>query len=56
MSKGSNSSGGGCGCISIIAACLFVWALVFGVTVGGKHYGFSGCDCNGVHVETGGGK
>lgn len=52
MSKSGNN-GGGCGRISLIAACLFVWALVFGVNVGGKHYGLSGCDCNGVQIDTG---
>ncbi len=45
---------GGCvGCIGTIVVLIAVWALIFGVTVGGKHYGVGGCDCNGVHVDTG---
>ena len=54
MSKSSGttrSAGGGCGCISIIVTCLALWALLFGVTYGGKHSDVS-CSCNnGVEVE-----
>lgn len=27
--------------------------LIFGVTVGGKHYGVKGCDTDGLHFDTG---
>ena len=37
------SSGGCCGCFAVPVFVLFMWALVFGVTVGGRHYGISGC-------------
>lgn len=41
----SEAKSGGClGCIGIILAILIMWALLFGVTVGGKHYGLSSCD------------
>lgn len=46
----SSSSGGGCGCITIVVTCLFFWALIFGVTVGGKHYGLSCSTEHGVQV------
>src|SRR5262249_21799097 len=40
------------GCITTIVLCVVAWALIFGVTVGGKHYGMSGCDTDhGVKVD-----
>jgi hypothetical protein len=53
MSEGNSSSnsGGGCGCISIIATVLVLWALFFGVTVGGKHYELRCSDEPGVVIE-----
>lgn len=43
--------GSGCGCLSAIVFLILIWALVFGVTIGGKHYGLS-CTCErGVVVE-----
>jgi hypothetical protein len=43
---------GGVGCVTTILACVALWALVFGVTVGGKHYGMAGCDSNsGVTID-----
>lgn len=42
-SSDGGSSGGCCGCFAVPVFVLFVWALVFGVTVGGRHYGISGC-------------
>jgi hypothetical protein len=52
MSK--KTGGSGCGCISLIATCLFVWALIFGVTIDGKHYGMNGCDSDkGVVIDKG---
>jgi hypothetical protein len=46
MSKtsSSGSGGGGCGCFSAILVIVALWALCFGVTIDGKHYGLSGCD------------
>ncbi len=35
------------GCITIILGILALWALVFGVTIDGKHYGVAGCSCDG---------
>ena len=46
---GENDSGGCTGCLTTIGVVVLLWALVFGVTIGGKHYGFSGCSscsCN----------
>lgn len=38
------------GCITIIIYVTILWALVFGVTYGGKHYGIA-CSCErGVEV------
>lgn len=49
--NGGRSSDGGCGCLSIVVFCLLMWALVFGVTVEGKHYAI-GCSCDeGVAVR-----
>lgn len=40
------------GCIGTVLLVVAVWALIFGVTVGGKHYGVSGCDTDhGVKVD-----
>jgi len=43
---------GGClGCIGTVVAIIVLWALIFGVTIGGQHYGLN-CSCNdGVEVE-----
>lgn len=43
-----DQSGGGCGCgcVSVVLLIFALWALCFGVTIGGKHYGVAGCDCN----------
>jgi hypothetical protein len=47
----SSNDGGGFGCLGIIVGVIVIWALVFGVTVDGNHYGLS-CSCNdGVTVE-----
>lgn len=41
------------GCLPLVISCLVLWALLFGVTIDGKHYGVS-CSCeNGVTVESG---
>lgn len=44
---------GGClGCVGFILACILVWALLFGVTVSGKHYGIKDCSCaHGVEID-----
>ena len=42
----------GCsGCLSVIVMILGLWALVFGVTYEGKHYGISCSTERGVEVE-----
>jgi len=47
----SESSGGGCGCLSITLFVILVWALVFGVTWNGVHHEI-GCSCDhGVEVR-----
>ena len=47
----SHSDNDGCGCLSLIALCLVVWALFFGVTIGGKHYGLSCTRKEGVRID-----
>jgi hypothetical protein len=47
----TGSSGGGCGCLSIILFVMLVWALVFGVTIDGRHYGISCSMARGVEVS-----
>ncbi len=55
MSEGGTSVHVGCGgCLVTIILIIVAWAFLFGVTVGGVHYGISGCDdSNGVSVDTG---
>jgi hypothetical protein len=45
----------GCGgCLGTILIVVIVWALLFGVTIGGHHYGLDECSCDkGVVVHTG---
>ena len=39
------------GCVMVIVALIILWAILFGVTVGGQHYGLD-CSCDqGVQVE-----
>lgn len=47
----SGNGGSGCGCISIILTVIFLWALIFGVTVSGKHYGLSCSSEHGVEIN-----
>lgn len=47
----SSSGGGGCGCLSIVLFVILMWALCFGVTVGGHHYGFDMSCEKGVEVQ-----
>ena len=36
----------------IILGILLIWALLFGVTIGGKHYGLKGCSFDhGVQID-----
>jgi hypothetical protein len=51
-----DDDGGGCGCwgcFSVVFALLLAWALLFGVTVGGRHYGMSCSMDRGVEVRWG---
>ncbi len=46
------NSGSGCGCFGLVLGVLALWALIFGVTVNGKHYGISGCSVDsGVKID-----
>lgn len=51
--SGDSGNGGGCfGCLGFILICVAFWALLFGITVSGKHYGISGCSCDkGVEID-----
>ncbi len=52
MSAEGSEKGCTLGCFPFVLSCLVLWALIFGVTVGDKHYDLS-CSCNhGVNVET----
>lgn len=55
MSKKS-SGGTGCagiGCLGPTLGILLLWALLFGVTVNGQHYGLSGCSRDsGLEIDT----
>ena len=52
MSEDSGENGGCLGCLSVIVLIFAVWALVFGVTINGKHYGISSCSCErGVEID-----
>jgi hypothetical protein len=49
--KPSSSGGSPFGCLAVIATLFVLWALVFGITVGGRKYEV-GCSCDrGVVVE-----
>jgi hypothetical protein len=42
------------GCLGIVVILIALWAVVFGVTVDGKHYGLTSCKTDGgVHIDTG---
>lgn len=46
--KKNDGDGGGCGCgcfgcLSFIAAVFVLWALIFGVTIAGRHHAITGC-------------
>lgn len=47
----SDNNSGGIGCLPLILFGFLIWALLFGLTVDGKHYGVS-CNCaDGVKVS-----
>jgi len=48
----SESSGGGCGCFSLVFFILFVWAILYGVTFDGKHYELSCSETRGVSFDS----
>jgi hypothetical protein len=48
-----NGDDGGCGCLGFIAFLIVLWALVFGVTIDGKHYGLSCSVAQGVEIQWG---
>lgn len=42
----------GPGCFTFVLGVIALWALLFGVTVGGKHYGLRSCSCDrGVEID-----
>lgn len=45
------SSGGGCGCLGVIITVIVIWALLFGVTVGGEHYILNCSGDQGVSID-----
>lgn len=48
MSNSDNNTG----CLGLILTIILVWALLFGITINGKHYGLHGCDgSNGVIID-----
>jgi hypothetical protein len=44
----SSAGGGGLGCLGSIAVFFVLWALIFGITVDGRHYEVdcTGCTCD----------
>ncbi len=51
MTQGYQASGSPVGCLSLIITVILVWALIFGVTLDGKHYGLD-CSCaHGVTIQ-----
>lgn len=56
MGDGSSSKkkvGDGCGCLGIVFFGIVMWALLFGVTVGDRHYGIGCSTDRGVEVKWG---
>ncbi len=48
-----DDSGGCCGCITIILMGILLFGLIFGVTIGGQHYGISCMSCEeGIILDT----
>ena len=49
----SDENNGGClGCLGVILVTVMIWALLFGVTIGGKHYGIKDCSVEkGVELD-----
>ena len=42
----TSNDGGGCGCFSFLVFAFVIWALAFGISLGGTHYSVAGCSCN----------
>ncbi len=51
MSTSSDANSDGWGCVSIILWVIVIWALLFGVTVNGRHHGVSRSCERGVGIE-----
>jgi hypothetical protein len=53
MSEASNGCSVSCfGCLTFLLFIFFIWAIFFGVTINGTHYGIS-CDRHrGINIET----
>lgn len=49
----SEKSRGGLGCIGTVLTVIVLWALLFGVTIGGRHYGISCSATRGVEFHSG---
>lgn len=47
----SDEKGSGCGCLGLVILCLTLWALLFGVTWGGKHYGVGCTRAKGIEFK-----
>lgn len=47
----AEASGGTCGCLSFVIFCILVWALVFGLTIGGTHYSMECTSDRGVFIQ-----
>jgi len=47
----SGGGGGGCGCLSFVVFILLLWALVFGVSWGGKHHEINCSQNRGVELN-----
>lgn len=53
MSSETEMKSGGCGgCLSIVLFLFLIWALLFGVTVGGIHYSISCDGMSGVNIKS----
>lgn len=53
MSRSSSGASSQYGLVHLILAVMLVWALLFGVTIDGKHYGVAGCSESGLRFDVG---
>lgn len=52
VSKKVEVQANGGGCFSLILGIILLWALLFGVTINGKHYGIRDCSSeHGVEID-----